>query len=96
MSRFMVVRLMFTAKKPFHLSPKQRAVWSRWCVRPEWGPAWPAGPARCCFWTGGLSLRRIRVQTGMSPRRILVWKRHWQRNGVDDLLDAPRAGGLRR
>ncbi len=41
----------------------------------------------------GDSLRRIQAQTGMSPRRTLIWKRHWQLRGLDGLLDAPRARG---
>jgi len=83
---------MFTAKESFHLSPQERTSLEQ-VVRSTRVGAGLARRARAVLLLDqGLSLRRIGAQTGMSPRRILVWKRNWQRNGLDGLLDAPRAG----
>lgn len=87
---------MFTAKQSFHLSSQGRAGLEQ-VVRSTRMRAGLVRRARVLLLLGqGLSLRRIRAQTGMSPRRILVWKRNWQKNGLDGLLDAPRAGRPRK
>jgi transposase len=44
----------------------------------------------------GFSVRGVRVQTGMSLRRIVYWKGRWQPDGLEGLLDAPRSGRPRR
>lgn len=88
----MVQRLMFTTKEPLRLPPGDQARLQR-LVRSTRVPAGMARRARVLLLLAeGLSLRRIRAQTGMSPRRIRVWKQNWQQKGLDGLLDAPRRG----
>lgn len=87
---------MFTAKEPFRLPPQERANLEQ-VVRATRVSAGLARRARVLLLLAeGDSLRRIQAQTGMSPRRILVWKRQWQRRGLDGLLDAPRRGRPRK
>src|SRR6266849_1751035 len=92
MSFVMVQGLMFTTKERFRLPPPDRARLEQ-LARSTRGPAGLARRARVLLLAAeGLSLRRIRAQTGMSPRRIRAWKQNWQRKGLDGLLDAPRRG----
>src|SRR5487761_1258543 len=87
---------MFTAKEPFHLQPQQRVSLEQ-VVRATRVSAGLARRARVLLLLAeGHSLRHIRARTGMSPRRILAWKRNWQRRGLDGLLDAPRPGRPRK
>src|SRR5712692_4530054 len=92
MGLVMVQGLMFTAKEPFCLEPLERTRLEQ-LVRSTRAPAGLARRARALLLLAeGLSLRRIRAQTGMSPRRIRAWKQNWQQKGLDGLLDAPRPG----
>src|SRR5882762_6207050 len=91
MSVVMVQGLMFTAKEPFRLPLPERPRLEQ-LARSTRGPAGLARRARLLLLAEGLSLRRIRAQTGMSPRRIRAWKKNWQERGLDGLLDAPRRG----
>src|SRR6267378_154844 len=92
MSVAMVQALMFTAKEPFRLPLPERPRLEQ-LARSTRGPAGLARRARVLLLLAeGLSLRRIRAQTGMSPRRIRAWKKNWQERGLDGLLDAPRRG----
>src|SRR5712692_1992760 len=84
MGLVMVQGLMFTAKEPFCLEPLERTRLEQ-LVRSTRARA-------LLLLAEGLSLRRIRAQTGMSPRRIRAWKQNWQQKGLDGLLDAPRPG----
>src|SRR5712692_9046185 len=84
MGLVMVQGLMFTAKEPFCLEPLERTRLEQ-LVRSTRARA-------LLLLAEGLSLRRIRAQTGMSPRRIRAWKQNWQQQGLDGLLDAPRRG----
>jgi transposase len=83
---------MFTTSVPFSLAPADRDRLEQ-LARSTRGPAGLA--RRACvllLLAQGLSLRRIRARTGMSPRRIRAWKQNWQQKGLDGLLDAPRPG----
>ena len=92
----MVYRFMFTAKEPFCLLPKESAELQQ-VVRSTQLSAGLARRARALLLlAGGSSLRQIQAQTGMSPRRTLHWKQCWRKNGLDGLLDAPRAGRPRK
>ncbi len=92
----MEVRLMFTMRDPFRLQPQERAGLEQ-VVRSTRVAAGVARRARVLLLLAeALSLWRIQPQTGMSPRRTLAWKRNWQKNGLDGLLDAPRAGRPRK
>ena len=87
---------MFTTKEPFQLSESERTCLEQ-LSRSIRGPAGLARRARVLLLLAeGLSLRRIRAQTGMSPRRIRTWKQNWQEKGLDGLLDAPRCGRPRK
>jgi len=88
----MVQGFMFTAKEPFRLPSSDRARLEQ-LARSTRGPAGLARRARVLLLLAeGASLRRIRAQTGMSPRRIRAWKQNWRRKGLDGLQDAPRPG----
>jgi len=92
----MVYRLMFTAKEPFCLLPKESAELEQ-LLRSTRVSAGLARRARVLLLlTAGRSLRQIQGQTGMSPRRTRHWKQCWQTKGLDGLLDAPRAGRPRK
>ena len=92
MGLVMVPGLMFTTKEPFHLPESERTRLAQ-LSRLTRGSAGLARRARVLLLlAAGLSLRRIRAQTGMSPRRIRAWKQHLQEKGLDGLLDAPRRG----
>lgn len=92
----MVYRLMFTAREPFRLLPKDSAELEQ-LVRSTRISAGLARRARALLLlAGGCSLRQIQAQTGMSPRRTLHWKRCWRKSGLDGLLDAPRPGRPRK
>jgi transposase len=83
---------MFTTQEPFRLQPQEQARLTQ-VLRSTRVPAGLARRARVLLLLAqGLSLRRIRAQTGMSPRRIRAWKQNWQQRGLDGLLDAPRRG----
>jgi transposase len=87
---------MFTAKEPFCLPAQERASLEQ-VVRGRRVSAGLARRARVLLLlSDGNSLRRIQVQTGMSPRRILAWRNNWRRRGLDGLLDAPRRGRPRK
>jgi transposase len=92
----MVYRLMFTAKEPFRLLPKESAELEQ-LVRSRRVSAGLARRARgLLLLADGNSLRQIQAQTGMSPRRTLHWKECWRKIGLNGLLDAPRAGRPRK
>jgi len=92
----MVYRLMFTAKEPFHLLVEERARLEQ-LLRSTRIAAGLARRARALLLLAdGVSLREIQTQTGLSPRRTLHWKRCWRDQGLDGLLDAPRAGRPRK
>ena len=87
---------MFRTKVPFHLPDSERTCLEQ-LSRSARGPVGLARRARVLLLLAeGLSLRRIRAQTGMSPRRIRAWKQNWQEKGLDGLLDAPRCGRPRK
>jgi transposase len=87
---------MFTAKEPLRLLPKESADLEQ-LVRSTRVSAGLARRARALLLlAGGSSLRQIRAQTGMSPRRTLHWKQCWRNRGLDGLLDAPRPGRPRK
>jgi transposase len=96
MNLCMVYRLMFTAKEPFELLPEDQAHLQQ-LLRSTRLSAGLARRARALLLLAeGESLRQIQAQTGMSPRRTLHWKQCWRENGLDGLLDAPRAGRPRK
>jgi len=87
---------MFTAKEPFRLHAQERASLEQ-VVRATRVSAGLARRARVLLLLAeGHSLRRIQIQTGMSPRRILAWRNNWKHRGLDGLLDAPRRGRPRK
>lgn len=87
---------MFTAKEPFRLQAQERVSLEQ-VVRATRVSAGLARRARVLLLLAeGNSLRRIQAQTGMSPRRILVWRNNWKRRGLEGLLDAPRRGRPRK
>jgi hypothetical protein len=83
---------MFTAEEPLRLSSEERSDLQQ-VLR---STNLPAGIVRrvrvLLLLADSVSVRKIQVRTGMSPRRALAWKRNWQQKGMDGLLDAPRAG----
>ena len=88
----MLYRRIFTAFEPFQLPSQQRDRLQQ-IVRTTTLSAGLVRRARVLLLLAeGVSLRQIQAQTGMSPRRIQHWKKSWQKNGLDGLLDAPRAG----
>lgn len=92
----MVYRLMFTAKEPFRLLPEEQTGLEQ-LLRSTRVSAGLARRARALLLLAdGRSVRHIQAQTGLSPRRTLHWKRCWRENGLDGLLDAPRAGRPRK
>lgn len=92
----MVYRLMFTTKELFRLLPDEHARLEQ-MLRSTRISAGLARRARALLLLAdGRSLRYIQTQTGMSPRRTLHWKQCWRENGLDGLLDAPRAGRPRK
>ena len=83
---------MFATTEPFSLTSPDRERLEQ-LARSTRGSAGLARRARVLLLLAeGLSLRRIREHTGMSPRRIRAWKLNWQQRGFDGLLDAPRPG----
>lgn len=52
----------------------------------------PAGWARVLLLAEGLPVPRVAAQTGMSLQRIVYWKKRWQQERLEGLLDAPRPG----
>ena len=92
----MVYRLMFTAKEPFRLLPEERTHLQQ-LLRSTRVSAGLARRARVLLLLAdGRSVRQIQAHTGLSPRRTLHWKQRWRENGLDGLLDAPRAGRPRK
>jgi len=92
----MVYGFMFTAKEPFQLSAEDRGRLEQ-LLRSTRVAAGLARRARVLLLLAdGTSLRDIQAQTGMSPRRTLHWKQCWRDQGLDGLLDAPRAGRPRK
>ena len=83
---------MFTTTEPLRLKPQERAS-LRGMLRSTRLPAGWARRARVLLLLDvGMSVRKVQVQTGMSPRRIQHWKRCWRQKGLDGLRDAPRSG----
>src|ERR1700680_1983475 len=92
----MVYRLMFTAKEPFRLLPEEHSHLQQ-LLRSTRVSAGLARRARALLLlAAGTSLRQTRGQPGLTPRRTLHWKQCWRENGLDGLLDAPRAGRPRK
>jgi transposase len=92
----MVYGFMFTAKEPLLLSAEDRTRLEQ-LLRSTRVAAGLARRARALLLLAdGTSFREIQAQTGLSPRRTLHWKRCWQDQGLDGLLDAPRAGRPRK
>ena len=88
----MLYGLMFTAHKAFQLPPQERDRLQQ-IVRTTTLSAGLVRRARVLLLLAeGVSLRQIQAQTGMSPRRTQHWKKSWLKQGLDGLLDAPRAG----
>src|ERR1700757_742703 len=90
MHRIMLYGLMFTNHKPFQLPPQDLNRLQQ-IVRTTTLSAGLVRRARVLL-AEGVSLRQIQSPTGMSPRRTLHWKKSWLKQGLDGLLDAPRAG----
>jgi len=83
---------MFTSNEPFQLPPQDRNRLEQ-ILRTTSLSAGLVRRARVLLLLAdGVSLRQIQAQTGMSPRRIQHWKRSWRKQGLDGLLDVPRAG----
>jgi transposase len=92
----MVSRLMFTAKEPFRLLPEERTHLQQ-LLRSTRVSARLARRARVLLLLAdGRSVRHIQAHTGLGPRRTPHWKQRWRENGLDGLLDAPRAGRPRK
>lgn len=91
----MVYRLMFTAKEPFRLLPREATELEE-VVQSTCVSAGLARRARALLLAGGSSLRQVQAQTGMSPRRTRHGTQCWRKKGLDGLLDAPRAGRPRK
>ena len=90
----MVQGLMFTTQEPFHLPTSERTRLEQ-LSRSTRGPAGLARRARALLLLAeGLSLRRIRAQTGMSPRRIRALEpflREWSGLRIDEMVAAGQA-----
>lgn len=83
---------MFTSREPLRLQAGERASLQA-VVRSTRSPGGWARRARVLLLLAdGLPVRRVAAHTGMSLRRIVYWKKRWQRQGLDGLLDAPRPG----
>jgi transposase len=83
---------MFISREPLRLQAGERASLQA-VVRSTRSPGGWARRARVLLLLAeALPVRRVAAQTGMSLRRIVYWKKRWQREGLDGLLDAPRPG----
>lgn len=83
---------MFTSQKPLRLQAGERASLQA-VVRSTRSPAgWARRAQVLLLLDQGFSVRGVKAQTGMSPRRIGYWKERWQQQGLEGLLDAPRCG----
>ena len=83
---------MFTSAKPLHLQARERASLEA-VVRSTRSPAgWTRRAQVLLLLDQGVPVRGVQTQTGMSPRRIGYWKKRWQQQGMEGLLDAPRPG----
>jgi transposase len=83
---------MFTSQRPLRLQAKERESLQT-VIRSTRSPAgWVRRAQVLLLLADGLSVRRVEAETGMSLRRIVHWKKRWQQQGLEGLLDAPRPG----
>jgi transposase len=83
---------MFISQEPLRLQPQERETLQA-VIRSTRSPAgWVRRAQVLLLLAEGLSVRRVEAQTGMSLRRIVYWKKRWQQEGLDGLLDAARPG----
>jgi transposase len=83
---------MFTSQQPLRLKVQERES-LRAVMRSTRSPAgWARRAQVLLLLAEGLSVRKVEARTGMSLRRIVYWKRRWQQQGLDGLLDAARPG----
>lgn len=83
---------MFTSQQPLRLQAQERES-LRTVMRSTRSPAgWARRAQVLLLLAEGLSVRRVEAQTGMSLCRIVYWKKRWQQQGLEGLLDAPRPG----
>src|SRR5215469_11725850 len=83
---------MFTSHEPFQLQPTERDRLEQMLRTTSLSAGLVRRARVLLLLADGVSLRQIQAQTGMSPRRIQHWKRRWRKQGLDGLLDVPRAG----
>lgn len=83
---------MFISREPLRLRAGERASLKA-VVRSTRSPGgWGRRARVLLLLAEGLPVRRVATQTGMSLRRIVYWKKRWQRERLEGLLDAPRPG----
>jgi transposase len=83
---------MFTSQEPLRLQAGERESLQA-VVRSTRSPAgWARRAQVLLLLDEGVSVRGVKARTGMSPRRIGCWKKRWQQQGLEGLLDAPRPG----
>ena len=83
---------MFTSQEPLRLQAGERESLQA-VVRSTRSPAgWTRRAQVLLLLDEGVSVRGVKARTGMSPRRIGYWKKRWQQQGLEGLLDAPRPG----
>jgi transposase len=83
---------MFTSQQPLRLQPRERESLQT-VMRSTRSPAgWARRAQVLLLLAEGFSVRKVEARTGMSLRRVVYWKKRWQQQGLDGLLDAPRPG----
>jgi transposase len=83
---------MFTTQEPLRWQPKERAQLEELTRSTHSPAAWVRRAQVLLLLSEGVAVRAIPARTGMSPRRQRHWKRGWQEQGWEGLLDAPRPG----
>ena len=83
---------MFTSQEPLRLKAQQRTSLEAVLRSNRWPAGWARRARVLLLLDRGWSVRRVKSETGMSPRLIVMWKKRWQERGLEGLLDEPRSG----
>src|SRR5579863_9687514 len=83
---------MFTNKSPFRLATKERKDLESIVRSTLLAAGWVRRAQVLLLLAEGLSVRAIQAQTGMSPHRQRHWRRRFEQQVMDGLLDADRSG----
>jgi transposase len=83
---------MFTTPEPLRLESKERAQLEELARSTRSPAAWVRRAQVLLLLAEGVAVRAVQTRTGMSPRRQRHWKRCWQEQGWEGLLDAARPG----